>query len=308
MKRLLTLPFKIALPIAMALTVVAPSVAQAAACCGGGFASPTIIAGDQASQFTLSYGFNSVVVDNVDSEGYWRRWDEHQQVQSFRIEGATLLSDRWQAGLAIPMIQRTRTGDTHSGLGDVAATLGYEFLPDWDYNPIRPKGVGYFQITLPTGLSKYESETGALDTRGNGFWSVGLGALFTKTFSDIDAFTSVDVHRSFSKSVRTSSIAGQLQPGFGGNFSAGLGYNFTAFRIGGALTWVVEDPVKIVQPLGTIDGAVERYTTASLALSYMKSDEWAGTLSYLDQTWFGSPTNTSLGRGLTIQIQRRWLR
>jgi hypothetical protein len=282
--------------------------AFSAACCGGGFASPTIIAGDQQTQLTLSYSYNAVTVDNVDSSGYWRSWSTHQDIQSYRLEGATLLSDRLQAGLAVPVVNRSRLGQSYSGLADVAATLGYEYLPDWDYNPIRPKGIGYLQVTLPTGFSKYESEMGGLDSRGNGFFSLGLGTLLTKAFGSFDSFISLEAHRSFSKSVSTQMVSGQIQPGFGGNFGIGGGYSIKSFRFGGAITWTVEQPVDIVQSSGNISGSVERYATGALSLSLMNSDDWSETLTYTDQTWFGSPLNTSLGRGLVFQLQRRWLR
>ena len=57
---------------------------------------------------------------------------------------------------------------------------------------------------------------------------------------------------------------------------------------------------------GNYDGSIERYATAQLSLSYMASAEWTGTLTYMDQTLFGSPINTSLGQGIAIQAQRRW--
>ena len=103
-------------------------------------------------------------------------------------------------------------------------------------------------------------------------------------------------------------VTGKIEPGFGGNIGIGSGYSLKDWRLGGAITWTVEQPVNIVQASNTIAGAVERYATAALTVSLMTSDEWAETLSYTDQTWFGSPLNTSLGRGVALQVQRRWLR
>lgn len=285
--------------------ILAPQFSWAAACCGGGFAAPSIIAGDDKAQLTTSYSFTEVAIDNVDSRGIWRKWDEHQQVQTFRIEGAHIISDRWQAGFTLPVVQRSRMDQNYSGLGDVSMSLGYEYLPDWDYNPIRPKGIGYLQLTLPTGKSRAESEVGGLDSRGNGFWAVGVGTLLTKALGRYDIFGSMEVHRSFSKSVTNSQVQGALEPGLGGNLGLGGGYNLTSIRIGGSVTWTYEEPIDIRGNISS-NGLPERYATAVFSASYLASDEWAGTLSYSDQTLFGNPMNTSLGKTVAMVIQRRW--
>ncbi len=281
-----------------------PPAAFAAACCGGGFAAPALIAGDDRAQMTSSLAYTDVVIDNVDAQGVWRTRDDHQKVQTLRLEGATILSDRWQAGLALPIIQRNYSGQIYSGLGDIAANLGYEYLPDWDYNPYRPRGLGYLQITLPTGKSRAESENG-LDSRGQGFWALGVGTLLTKSWKAWDAFLSFEGHRSFEKKFANSQASGTLKPGFGTTFGGGAGYNLSVWRLGLSVLWTYEDPIEM-EPASWSAGSVERYATGTLAASYMPNDDWSGTLSYADQTAFGEPVNTSLGRSVNLQVQRRW--
>jgi hypothetical protein len=281
--------------------------AWSAACCGGGFAAPSIISGDDKAQITSSFSNTEVVVDNVDSQGIWRKWDQHQQVKTFKIEGAHIFLDRFQVGFSIPIIQRTQATTTHRGLGDVSTSLGYEYLPDWNYNPWRPKGIGFLQFTLPTGKSRADSEVGGLDSRGNGFWAFGAGTLLTKTWTTLDAFLSLEFHRSFDKNIETSQVSGKVKPGYGSNLGLGLGYNIKDFRIGSGVTWTYEDAVKMSSQDGTeSSGSIERYATAQANLSYMYSDDLSGTLSYTDQTLFGSPVNTSLGRGIALQLQKKW--
>jgi hypothetical protein len=284
--------------------LLAPQAVFAAACCGGGFAAPALLVGDDRAQMTSSLAYTDVVVDNVDAQGTWRARDEHQKVQTLRIEAATLINDRWQMGAAVPVIQRTYSGQNSSGLGDVAATVGYEYLPDWDYNPYRPKGLGYMQITLPTGKSRAESETG-LDSRGQGFLAVGFGTLLTKSWSRWDVFASVEAHRSFEKDFENSQAKGTLKPGYGSTFGGGVGFNTAVWRLGASVLWTYEDPIDIT-PVGWSSSSVERYATSSLVASYLPNEEWAGTLSYVDQTIFGEPVNTSLGRGVLVQLQRKW--
>lgn len=278
-----------------------------AACCGGGFAAPSIIAGDDKAQLTTSFTNTEVVVDNVDSSGIWRKSQQHQKIKTLRFEGAHIFKDRYQFGFSIPVLQREQFGQTYSGLGDMAMSLGYEYLPDWNYNPYRPKGIGYLQLITPTGKSKAESEVGGLDSRGNGFWALGFGTLLTKSWGAWDLFSNLDLHRSFSKEIDTNSLQGRLNPGLGGNLGIGVGYNLKDYRIGSSITWTYEDPIQVENRIGvTQDGYVERYGTFVANVSYLVSPEWSGTFSYSDQTLFGEPINTSLGRGLALQIQRRW--
>lgn len=282
-----------------------PAVGWGAACCGGGFAAPSIIAGDDKAQIAASSSFSEVVVDNVDSKGIWRTGEVHQQVRTFRLEGAHLLSDRWQIGGTVPVIRRSLQSESYAGLGDVSASLAYEYLPDWDYNPIRPKGIGYFQLTLPTGKSRFDSEVGGLDSRGNGFWAVGLGTLLTKAIGRWDAFSSFEIHRSFEKRIETSHVSGTLSPGVGGTLGLGGGCNTAFWRFGGSIVWTSEDPIPL-RGASNIEGFVERYATGVFSVSYLANEAWSGTLSYADQTLFGDPVNTSLGRTIALQVQRRW--
>lgn len=279
----------------------------AAACCGGGVSAPSLIVGDQRAQLTSSYSFSEVVIDNVDSKGVWRKWEHHQQVETLKIEGAHLISDRWQAGFSLPLMKRTLLDESYSGVGDTSASLGYEYLPDWNYHPIRPKGTGFLQLTLPTGKARAESDVGGLDSRGNGFWSLGLGTLLTKSFGKYDALLTAQIHHSFSKKFSNSSSEGTLNPGLGGSFGLGGGYNLRSWRFGSSITWVYEDPVDI-EGSSPSQGSHERYATGTLSASYLYSDSWAATMTYSDQTIFGDPVNTSLGRTIAMQLQRRWER
>lgn len=280
---------------------------DAAACCGGGFAAPSIITGDDKAQVTISAAQENISTD-VYTNGLWKKRDEAESVQTLRIEAAHLLSDRWQAGLAAPIVQRSRAGESSSGLGDVAATLGYEYLPDWDYNPIRPKGIGFLQVTLPTGKSIYESENiYGLDSHGRGFWALGAGTLLTKTWTRFDAFASFEVHRSFDKSIDHKGISGTLKPGWGSNVGIGAGYNTSDFRFGGSLHWSEEDAVDLAGSQNS-KGAAQKFARLNLLSSYMASEELAWTLSYSDQTILGNPSNTSLGRSVSVFLQKRWPR
>lgn len=277
----------------------------AAACCGGGFGLPSIITGDDRAQLTAAMSVAKVNAD-VQGNGLWRKREQDEFTRTLRIEGAHLLTDRWQAGASLPIVQRERVQRQSSGLGDASVSLGYEYLPEWDYSVWRPKGVGFLQLTAPTGKSIYESEDSiALDSRGRGFWALGAGTVLTKAYRKLDGFFSAELHRSLPK--KSAQTDGTLYPGWGGTFTAGAGYNWRDWRAGGSIAQTFEDAVDL-RGGNSWQGQEQRYTTGSLAVSYLANEEWAGTLTYSDQTAFGHPVNTSLSKTVAVQLQHRWSR
>lgn len=270
-------------------------------------AAPAMILGDDAAQITTSYTVSQLTT-TVDGNSRWYAQKDRVSTETFRLEGAHVFWDRWQAGFSVPVVRRSLGEQASTGLGDVTTNLGYEILPEWDYSPWRPKGLGFLQVVFPSGRSASESDDPLqMDSRGRGFWSLGAGTVFTKTFSKLDLFTNFDIHRSFARSFSNSRTSGELQPGWGGNLGLGAGYNFQLYRLGAALTWSYEDPVK-VRGMRNSPGAVERFATLAFSASYLFSSEWTGTVSYLDQTLIGNPSNTSLGQGFMLLVQKRWLR
>ncbi|NUM59913.1 MAG: hypothetical protein HUU56_14835 [Bdellovibrionaceae bacterium] len=280
----------------------------AAACCGGSSSIPTMILSDDKAQVSSSYSFSRVDIDSVDNEGYWHRWDQHITTETVKLLGSHLLNDLWQVGFGIPIIKRVREQESFTGLGDINLNVGYEFLPEWDYHPIKPKGLMFFQATVPTGKTKMESENGGLDSTGNGLWSVGIGLVLTKVVKKFDLQFSWDWHHSFEKKFSNSSFSGTLTPGNGQNLSLGLGYNLESFRFGHTIVWTSEDPIKVssTDPNFESPGYKESFATGTVSLSYLASEEYSHTLSYADQTWYGTPQNTSLTKSINYLLQKRW--
>lgn len=266
-----------------------------------------MIVNDDKAQATVTYS-QTQITDDVGGDSLWRKRTTKELSETYKIEASHVFLDQWQAGLSIPVVKRERSNSSSTGLGDISATLGYEYLPDWDYNPWRPKGVGFIQITTPTGRSIAESDgLFHLDARGRGFWALGLGTILTKIVGKWDLVANFDAHRSFDKTYSNSQSHGTLKPGYGASLGIGGGYNFSSFRLGSNITWTYEDPVDVSGTLSS-RGAAQRYSTFTLSGSYLINQEWAATISYLDQTILGSPVNTSLGRGAMLVLQRRWAR
>lgn len=289
------------------LLLAAPLKASAAACCGGSVAAPALIAGDDKAQVTGAYIYQRIS-DDVGTDSLWRKRSERETSTTFRIDGAHIFNDQWQAGFSLPVVRRERSGRSSTGLGDVAASLGYEYLPDWDYNPWRPRGLGYLQLTMPSGKSINESDSPfQLDSRGRGFWAIGAGTLLTKIYGRWDILARAEVHKSFAKSFRNSQANGRLTPGLGGSMGVGNGYSVQAWRLGMDLNWTYEDAIAVSGSINS-KGSPQRYAAMTVSASYDFQNDWMATASYSDQTILGHPVNTSLGRGATLIIQRRWPR
>lgn len=280
-------------------------MANAAACCGGNLSAPAMISGDEKAQVSVM-GAQSEIRADAQPDGKWRRRDETEIQRLWRIEAAHILNDRWQTGLSVPILERTRSERTSSGLGDVAVNTGYEFLPDWDYNPWRPKGIGFIQLTVPSGRSIYESnEIDQMDARGRGYWSLGGGAVLTKMWGAWDGLCILELHRSFSRSESVNGEGYRLSPGWGGAGTLGGGFHFKDIRIGGSLQSMYEDPVGTSGAVKS-NGSAQRVVTAVASLTYTPVDQWSASLNYADQTLFGKPVNTTLAQGVQFQIQRRF--
>lgn len=279
--------------------------ARGAACCGGGSSAPALILGDDRAILTTSYAL-ARVTDDVGSDGLWRRRDGRDLGETFRIDAAHIFADRWQAGAGLPITRRTRGSEQATGAGDLSATLGYEYLPEWEYHPFRPRGMGFLQLIAPTGKSIYDSES-PLDARGRGFWSMGAGTVLTKISGPWDLAATLEYHRA---SARSSTIAGApatLRPGFGGRAELAAGWSAGPWRLGAALAGLREDAVAVEGPIPSA-GAEQRLATGTLTASYAFPGEWSATLAFADQTAFGAPSSTSLEKSFAVSLQKRWLR
>src|SRR5437868_8784166 len=84
-----------------------PAQVLASACCGGAFSIPAIITGDDAGQVSTSFSQSQVQAD-VTANGVWRKRDTSDVSQTFKIDAAHVVDDRFQAGISVPVQTRTR--------------------------------------------------------------------------------------------------------------------------------------------------------------------------------------------------------
>src|SRR5262245_9210446 len=74
-----------------------------AACCGGGFAAPSLIVGDDKAQVTTSYAYTQIT-DDVGTDSLWRKRETDESSETLKVEAAHIFWDRWQSGLSIPVV------------------------------------------------------------------------------------------------------------------------------------------------------------------------------------------------------------
>ena len=291
------------------LALMASQNLYAAACCGGAGALPSLITGDEKSLLNSTL-LQADLHTRVSNRGVWRRQNSLDQTQTFRLDFARIFQDRFQYGISAPLTSRkTESGKNaaSSGWGDLGAQVGYEYLTDWDYHPWRPRGVGYLNLNVPAGTSKYETLEQS-EIRGKGFYTMGAGTVFTKQWVRWDALAGAELRRGFSRTFQSSVFNGNVAPGWGRTLTLGGGYHWSDIRVGGTIAWVDEDAKRISSADELPDEDSERFATGSVSVAYSANTEWSGNISYSDQTLFGDPSNTTLSKTWSISLQKRWSR
>ncbi|MGZ3773876.1 MAG: hypothetical protein ACXVCY_03215 [Pseudobdellovibrionaceae bacterium] len=293
-----------------ATTLFTTSIAAGSACCGGGISIPTIITGDDKQILTTSLA-ESTVDTFVGSDGIWRKTQDQDRSFIFRLDIARIFSENFQIGVSLPFQERTKTGlqgGNSAGLSDISGQIGYEFMPDKEYNLWKPHGVGYVSLVVPTGKSVYDvKNSGSPEVSGRGLWSLGVGAVFTKYWIYLDAITVIEAHQYLDRTFSNDQLHGTVSAGRGYSSLIGLGFNSSNYRLGASISWIYEDPIEI-SGLNSSTGSLQRFATGTLSVSRMMPEQMGVTVSYSDQMLFGDPTNTALSRSVLISLQKKWER
>jgi hypothetical protein len=293
------------------LSVFKINLLFAAPCCSRNSSVPIVIAGDDEAQVNFGHSVGTVVAQVPTSDSP----DSSQYVLTSRLEAAFLLSDRFQAGVGLPLVYNRYTsgaGTSSSvGIGDIKFSLAYEVMPVWSYSDWKPQGYLFSMITAPTGRSLYDSVSGSTDITGNGYFAASLGALFLKRWTLWDVFFVPEVHYGLPRHYQEEGAIHVVQPGFGGSLGLGIGYSPRGgnLRIGMRVqprldqTSLISGPRALDSDRGWISNC-----DAAIDLAYMLGSHDTIMVSYLDQTVLGYASNTTLTRSVGINYQHRWER
>jgi len=290
------------------------TLAFSAPCCGGTANIPSLISGDDSAQFTTTVISSQVVAEAPVGGGVkYRKPNDSEVAQTLKFDAATLISDRWQTGISIPLTRRSRsrtTEATASGIGDVSLNIGYEALPDWTYSAWRPKGIVFLTTTFPTGGSIYDAkELYRIDSRGRGFYSLSGGLLLLKNWGVWDTSLVMEAHRPFTRTITNETGELRLIPGWGtsGSVSVGISPLSGDLRIGISLSPSYDSAITTE---GVISGQGEKVIlwNSAAQLSYMANENLSMSLTYSDQTFIKASDNSALNRTLAFLVQKRWER
>jgi hypothetical protein len=236
--------------------------------------------------------------------------------RSFRMDGAILLSDRFQIGGGASLVQREVVQSSYAesavGLGDSRISLAYEVLPVWNYSQWKPQGYIFSVVTLPTGRSIYESQNNmASDVMGNGFYSFSVGSLWLKRWTVWDTFLLEEVHYSMTRTFNYAGDVFNVSPGWGGSIGLGMG----ASPGGGNTRLGVRvqpriDQARSISVESLKSGAQSHVMSCDVGMdiSYLLGTTETIMFSYTDQTLLGPSMNTNLNRSFALNFQHRWER
>jgi hypothetical protein len=288
----------------------------AAACCGGTSSVPAIISGDDQYQLATSIARSEIIGDaNANGTSIFRGPGTDEVTTTLRLDAALLTSDRTQANLSLPFVEKSitsgvRTGASHS-LGDLSPGFTYEAWPEWSYSAWKPRGYLFTQLNVPIAHSIYDSQAqDTSDAVGSGFYRLAVGSLLLKSWRIWDASLAPEIHYSFARDFNEGTNPIRVRPGFGASVGGNLGYNLTRIplRIGLRIQPVWNASRTVEQGIGTTRSLDQWVWNTGLDLSYAVATDWSLTGSYTDQTLFGPAINTTLSRTVALMLQRRWPR
>jgi hypothetical protein len=288
----------------------------AAPCCARGSATPNLVVGDDEAQ--ISFGFSHASVAAEVGDGGRPRWvsrDYSEFNQNLRMDGAILISDRWQLGAGLSFVRHSISAEKEvaatTALGDSRINLGYEVLPYWNYSAWRPQGYLFTSLNIPTGTSMY-NYTNPLgsDITGSGFFSLSVGSLLLKRWSQWDAFLIPEVHYAVPKRFTKDGDSQFVEPGFGGSIGLGGGFSplESAFRFGFRIQPRFDQPRNGSFFQNNSKAGWITSCDVGLDASMILGATDTVIVSYTDQTWIGPARYSNLNQTFAINLQHRWER
>jgi len=170
-----------------------PSAAGAGSCCGGGAATTLV----------LPKGSEAMIDTSLDLEkydGYWTKDGDYLRDQPgtdlrqyrMNLGYALRLAPRWQTSASIPYIWNTTkysgVSSRSEGIGDAMFSLWYEAFDSdmcrwgsFELADLVPAATFGVSLTVPTGISPYDTENSSFDITGRGFYRLDGNVLLDKT-------------------------------------------------------------------------------------------------------------------------------
>jgi hypothetical protein len=272
--------------------------AHSSACCGSAARFPGTIGNHATYQLNFLLEYNDFIYENISPDGTWYPNTKGLSIETYRFEYSQWLSEQWQYSIAIPFLKRNSFINNSQGWGDIQFTLGFAFedLPT----------LIFAQLSLPTGLNRFNAELGPLQSRGRGQWALSLGYQHSHLWKNWDFIHSAQLQFIKSQEFINGRIPTLVESNFAHSLMLGLGYHFNQFRFGLQSLHFYQNPTSVRVNTIYNKGAAESWTSIGLVASWMPTAHQTWMLQLQDQTRIGWPQNTNLGWISSLQFITNW--
>lgn len=281
--------------------------AFASSCCVSNTSVSNLMILPSKWQQTFTVSQNRIIGD-VDDKGksVFRRNGNNDTTNVARVDLAYGWTGKYQSGVTFRYQNRNRelNGDSSqsSGWSDVGLSHAYK-LDFYDR-------VWVFQtVNLPTANSVYDSNSRfKTDAMGTGTYQTAVGMFGIHAEKVWDLIYSTEVHRSFSRTIKSQGQTTEVGSFWGTSVTVGAGYvpSRSKFRYGVSLTPRYEGAKDVTVDGVKAKGSRSLIWDSGVNVSYTYNANYALGLSYVDQTLTGPARNTMLGRTLAFQLQSKW--
>lgn len=295
----------------MVAATLVSAQAWAASCCGGGGGTTLLLPKFAHGMVALSYSYEHY-------HGFWDgtgRWVDDppgSDLNQYRLNlgYGMRLASRWQASVSLPYVwnQNHYAGLTRntSGLGDASLSLWYESFDNvmcvWrvlSWRDLMPALYWGATLTVPTGISPYDSVKDNFDITGRGFYRLDGQLVLDKTIYPWTTTLTLSYGTYLERSVNRE-YGEYVEPyrrRLGNRASGSFAVGYTAFTETMSSITTTVAYSDLYEEKGHIDGAIDptsgmrkRAVATTLAWSTPERD-WVAKLS-----WSHAVRNDGWGR------------
>lgn len=280
---------------------------NASSCCGGGSSSSMIITSDNQKEFSFGIAHRSDIGQtNNSAQSTFNNDQIVDQKQTLSLSAGFLLKDYWQlalkTGIAKKTVHKSGLKETNQGLTEVEAQGTYEYLPEYNYHPYKPRGFIFVKVSIPTSKSIYDSESRILsDVRGSGLYSLTLGNFLFKKTNDFTFKLGLDLTHTFGGNFKSIQLKNYQK------FSIPLGISYVVpnsdFSVGATETFNYTLPkttVALSSNGQNSKSSQEYYWDLNFFVNYSKERDSIWSISYSDSSIIGKSVNSPLYRSIAL--------
>lgn len=278
------------------------NTSYAASCCGGGSSSSLIMQGDNSQEYSLGLSYRNDLGQS-DNDGFssFNSSDITDRQGALNFQYQRQLSERFQGAFKSGLIQKDivkqKRSEHKTGFADLEMQGTYEFLPEYTYSLLKPRGFIYSRFSIPLSRSLYDSNSPVFsDVRGSGLYSLSAGSFFVKHFSDLTLKLSLEGQYYFGKEFNDSKLKDYQKL----IIPIGISYALPMpVSIGGGASWSYQTAKKF-SGMNHSNAQSEYFWELNAFINWEISREDTLGVNYADSTLLGKNINSALYRSLSL--------